>query len=140
MEIREAPDGRLQLTGYASTTETPYQVGSFRETIAKGAFRKTLSEGPDVVLLIDHAGLPLARTKSGTLTLSEDVRGLRVDASLDPRDPDVARIRSKVQRGDLGEMPGSDHNPRVGGSSPSSGIGSTAWVLDSNSLRRRQDS
>jgi hypothetical protein len=39
---------------------------------------------PDVRLLIDHEGQPLARTKSGTLTLSTDDHGLHVHAPLDP--------------------------------------------------------
>lgn len=103
-EIRETSDGGLQLTGYASTTETPYEVMDFTETIARGAFKRTLADDPDVVLLVNHEGLPLARTKSGTLTLSEDVRGLRVDAALDRRDPDVQSLVPKMQRGDLTEM------------------------------------
>src|SRR5271169_4410330 len=59
MEIREASDGTLRFTGYASTSETPYKVGPFEETFAKGAFRRALANdpGPDVVLLIEHEGL-----------------------------------------------------------------------------------
>lgn len=104
MEIRETSDGGLRFTGYASTTETPYEVMDFTETIAKGAFRRTLGEDPDVVLLRNHDGFPLARTKSGTMTLSEDSRGLRVDADLDSNDPDVQALIPKMQRGDLTEM------------------------------------
>ena len=37
-------------------------MGGYTETIARGAFTKTLSERPDVQLLINHEGLPLART------------------------------------------------------------------------------
>jgi HK97 family phage prohead protease len=48
--------------------------------------------------------LPLARTKSGTLTLTEDDQGLRVRAMLDPDDPDVQLIAPKMRRGDLTEM------------------------------------
>lgn len=104
VEIREISDGMLRFTGYASVTERGYEVGDFQETIARGAFKRTLSENPDVVLLLNHDGLPLARTKSGTLTLAEDARGLRVDADLNPADPDVQRVRPKLERGDVDEM------------------------------------
>jgi hypothetical protein len=48
--------------------------------------------------------MPLARTKSGTLRLAEDDRGLRIDATLDPSDPDVQRLVPKMRRGDLSQM------------------------------------
>lgn len=104
VEIRSTSDGGLRFSGYASTTETPYMVGSFEETFAKGAFKRCLGQQPDVVLLVNHAGLPLARTRSGTMTLSEDTRGLKVDAELDPTDPDVQSLIPKMKRGDLTEM------------------------------------
>lgn len=104
MELREADDGILHLTGYASVTETPYDVGFYEETIARGAFTRTLSEEPDVQLLINHTGLPLARTKSGTLRLEEREQGLWVDADLDPEDPDVQSLARKMKRGDIDQM------------------------------------
>ncbi len=48
--------------------------------------------------------MPLARTKSGTLTLGTDTRGLLVTATLDRRDPDVQRLETKMTRGDMDEM------------------------------------
>lgn len=104
VEIRSTSDGGLRFSGYASTTETPYQVGGFEETFARGAFKRCLGEEPDVVLLVNHSGLPLARTRSKTMTLSEDTRGLKVDADLDPDDPDVQALVPKMKRGDLTEM------------------------------------
>ena len=103
LELREV-DGSLRFSGCASATNRTYRVGWFDETIRSGAFAKTLSERPDTQLLIGHEGLPLARTLSGTLRLSEDQRGLMVDADLDPNDPDVQRLAPKVARGDLTEM------------------------------------
>jgi len=111
----DAPtDGPLQFSGYASTVDQPYQVndflGSYSETIARGAFDKTLAEGDDVRLLINHDGLPLARyTGRGidggdTMNLSADSTGLRVDALLDRNDPDVQRIEPKMRRNDLTQM------------------------------------
>jgi hypothetical protein len=57
-----------------------------------------------VRLLVDHEGQPLARTKSGTLQLSTDGKGLAVRATLDPSDPDVQRLLPKMRRGDLDQM------------------------------------
>jgi len=107
-ELRESTTSdALTLTGEASVVEAPYAVrdmfGEFTETIREGAFDKTLSENPDVMLLVNHDGLPLARTKSGTLKLAADPH-LSVYATLDPSDPDVKRIESKMRRGDLSEM------------------------------------
>jgi HK97 family phage prohead protease len=110
LELRNAVDngGAPRLRGYASVFQTAYKVGrgagSFSETINRGAFKRTLANNVDVVLLIDHGGLPLARTSSGTLSLSEDARGLRVDAQLEPSDPDVQSLVPKLKRGDLTEM------------------------------------
>jgi HK97 family phage prohead protease len=104
IELRDGDTTAPTLSGYASTFNDPYQVGYFRERIHPDAFRRTLSGSPDVRLLIDHEGQPLARTKSGTLTLSTDERGLRVHAQLDPSDPDVQRLLPKMRRGDLDQM------------------------------------
>lgn len=94
----------VRLVGYASVFSQPYDMGSFREQVAPGAFTTTLEGNPDVRLLVDHDGQPLARTKSGTLKLSQDSRGLRVEAHLDPTDPDVQRLMPKMRRGDLDQM------------------------------------
>jgi len=90
--------------GYASVFNQPYDMGPFWEQVDRRAFDRTLSLGPDVRLLIDHEGQPLARTKSGTLTLRTDDHGLHVHAPLDPSDPDVQRLLPKMRRGDLSEM------------------------------------
>ena len=105
MELRAADDGSaLHLTGYASMTETPYDVGFYTETIKRGAFKQTLGQKPDVQLLVNHEGLPLARTTSGTLRLAEDERGLKVEADLDPERTDVQNLARAMQRGDIDQM------------------------------------
>jgi HK97 family phage prohead protease len=103
-EIRKTSDGGLRFTGWPSVTERAYEVSDFQETIARGAFKRTLGEDPDVFFRIEHAQLPIARTKSGTMTLSEDSRGLRVDADLEPSDPDVQALMPKMERGDVTDM------------------------------------
>ncbi len=107
-ELRAGANDSLTLEGHASVTNSPYEIsdmfGTFNETIRSGAFSRTLKNNADVMLLVNHAGLPLARTKSGTLQLAEDTTGLHVRAQLEPTDPDVARIQPKMRRGDLNEM------------------------------------
>ena len=109
IEVREEGDaGTVTFSGYASVFNHDYEVydafGRFTERLAPGAFTRTLTEDPDVMLLINHQGLPLARTKSGTLQLSQDSVGLRVSAQLDANDPDVRSILPKMRRGDVDEM------------------------------------
>ena len=104
LEVRDDDSKGITLTGYASTFNQPYDMGWYTESIDPGAFTRTLGQNPDVRLLVNHAGLPLARTTSGTLTLDTDSRGLRVLASLDPSDPDVQALVPKMRRGDLNQM------------------------------------
>jgi len=103
LEYRNTAD-TVTVEGYASVFSQPYDMGMYHEEIAPGAFRKTLSEAPDVRFLINHDGLPLARTTSGTLELSEDSTGLHMRAQLDLSDPDVASLLPKMKRGDLDQM------------------------------------
>jgi HK97 family phage prohead protease len=109
LELR-AEDGKPPtLSGYALVYENRYDIGGgpeaggFTETIARGAAAKSAGEA-DVRLLVNHTGVPLARTKSGTLRLESDDIGLRVDAELDPANPAVAELRSAMGRGDLDAM------------------------------------
>jgi HK97 family phage prohead protease len=105
LEMRAADSGDgTTLIGYAAVWDSPSEPLPWTEYVKRGAFTKTLNDGADVRLLIDHEGVPLARTKSGTLRLSEDERGLRTEADLDPMNPDAARIISAMRRGDLSQM------------------------------------
>ena len=107
-ELRADNDGMLGLRGYASITGTPYTVrdwlGEYDETVEQGAFTKTLSERDDVRLLLNHDGLPMARTKSGTLRLAEDNTGLETDADLDRRSTLTNDVAVAMERGDLDQM------------------------------------
>ena len=104
VEIREDDTGEIRVAGYAAVFGQETNIGGmFTEVIERGAFKKAIGRD-DVVFLINHEGLPLARTRSGTLTLAEDERGLYMEAMLDQSDPDVRSIVPKMKRGDLDKM------------------------------------
>jgi len=102
-ELRFTDDGAQVLEGHAAVFNVKSHDLGFREIIRPGAFATAVTTD-DVRFLVNHRGLPLARTRSGTLKLTEDTKGLAFRASLDPTDPDVARLIPKVKRGDLSEM------------------------------------
>jgi hypothetical protein len=102
-EIRAEGD-EVRVAGYAAVFNQETDIGGmFREVIAPGAFDEAIGRD-DVVFLINHDGLPLARTRSGTLTLTQDSKGLRMETVLDATDPDVLSIVPKMKRGDLDKM------------------------------------
>jgi HK97 family phage prohead protease len=82
-ELRAEGDG-MTFSGYAAVFNSPSEPLPFIERIAPGAFSKTLRDRKrDVRLFVNHdSNLVLASRNSGTLRLSEDERGLRVEADL----------------------------------------------------------
>lgn len=104
----EGGDG-ITLNGYACVFDVEYDMyggppWGWDESVDPGAFDKTLREKPDVQLLINHTGLPLARTKSGTLILRADKVGLDTEAGLEPRSTTVQELSLAMDRGDIDEM------------------------------------
>lgn len=99
IEVRTA--GR-RIEGYAATFNSEARLGGFVETIAPGAFRGALAG--DVLAMLDHdPGKVLGRTRSGTLRLTEDNKGLAF--SLDLPDTQAGRdVLALAERGDLGGM------------------------------------
>ena len=80
LELRQEGDDNV-VVGYGSVFNTlSNELGGFREIIAEGAFDGRLQD--DVRFLINHDGLPLARTTNGTLRLSTDERGLKYEAKV----------------------------------------------------------
>jgi HK97 family phage major capsid protein len=75
-------------------------LGGFRERIAPGAFASAL-EGADVRCLLNHdPSQVLGRTRSGTLRLHDEQRGLRFECDL-PDSPLGVNVREAVRRGDV---------------------------------------
>lgn len=92
-----------QLVGYAAVFDTETVIYDyFRERISPGAFAGAI-EG-DVRALWNHdTNHVLGRTKAGTLRLSEDEKGLRVE--IDPPDTQLGRdLMVSVDRGDISQM------------------------------------
>mgnify|MGYP001794957043 CR=1 FL=1 len=91
-----------RLEGYAATFGSEANLGAFTEIIAPGAFRTALAG--DVLAFLDHdPAKVLGRTRSGTLRLSEDARGLAF--SLDVPDTQAGRdVLALAERGELGGM------------------------------------
>lgn len=105
LEVRDDDSGVPVLSGYATVYEFPYSVGGFNEVITRGAGSKTAKDG-DIRLLVNHDGVPLARSKGGvgTMTVASDDIGLRIEAPLDPANPRAAEVISAMNRGDIDAM------------------------------------
>lgn len=107
IERRAATEWRAagrRLEGYAATFGTSARIADFTEVIAPGAFKAGLARRDDVLALVDHDPRRLlGRTRSGTLKLSEDSRGL--EFSVDVPDTQLGRdIVAMVERQDVGGM------------------------------------
>jgi HK97 family phage prohead protease len=102
--------GIVRFDGYASITERAYEMwdwyGPYDEIVRTGAFAQTLALADlDVPFVLGHDQMRrIARTTLGTLILTEDSEGLRVQADLDTRDVDVAYIVPKLRAGLIDEM------------------------------------
>ncbi|MEK5171811.1 HK97 family phage prohead protease [Heyndrickxia sp. FSL W8-0496] len=84
----------LMISGYASVFNSKTSIGDyFEEVIAPGAFARSLAEN-DVRALFNHNwDKVLGRTKSGTLRLMEDERGLKFEVDL----PNTTAARDLVE-------------------------------------------
>lgn len=106
VEIRESGDGGRKLVGHAAVFDVDSRPigGRFVERIERGAFSRAIREGQDVRALNQHRPEQvLGRTKSGTLRLSEDERGLAVEIDL-PRTSYADDLVEQVQRRDVDQM------------------------------------
>jgi HK97 family phage prohead protease len=104
-ELRADPKGDgMSFSGYAAVFNSPSEPLPFIERIMPGAFSKTLKSRNNVRMYMNHdSSMLLATTKAKTLRLSEDSKGLLVDASLP--DTSVGRDLSVLmKRGDVNSM------------------------------------
>lgn len=104
-EIRKAEradndETPVQIEGYAALYNSPTEIGGwFREVILPGAFDKVMDD--DVRALFNHdANLILGRTKSGTLKIWTDDRGLKFQYTSPDRSY-AKDLEDSIDKGDV---------------------------------------
>lgn len=126
LELRatEGDTTGMHFSGYAAVFNSPSEPLPFTETIAPGAFKRSLSNNSSKKMFLNHnSDQLLASTDAGTLTLTEDARGLWVEAEL----PDTTYgrdLKVLMERGDV-------HSMSFGFSCPSGG---DSWQGDVRTL------
>ena len=105
LELRAAPTGDgMQFSGYAARFDSPSLPLPFIETIAPGAFTRTLKSRNDIRMYVNHDDrMVLASTRAKTLRLEERSDGLFVEADLPPTTYGND-LRISIERGDVSTM------------------------------------
>jgi HK97 family phage prohead protease len=101
----QSPGSAGQIVGYAATfNKKSRDLGNFKEICAPGCFANSLRRGDDVRCNVNHdPSMIVARSRTGTLRLSEDNVGLRIEA--DVADTSVGRdLMENVRTGLISEM------------------------------------
>lgn len=104
LKTRDGTEGESNvISGYAAVFNSKTIIGDwFEEIINPGAFSKTIASG-DVRALFNHDwGNVLGRTKSGTLKLEEDERGLKFEVEL-PNTTVARDLAESMKRGDINQ-------------------------------------
>src|ERR1700693_5915528 len=109
LEVRSKSDtDEIVITGQPIVYRKPYSVtdvyGTFREVMMPGVATAALSRGADVRFLVNHEGLPLARSTSGTMTFRDGSDGLNFEARLDARQQMANDLAVACERGDVSQM------------------------------------
>jgi HK97 family phage prohead protease len=92
------------MVGYAAKFNTRSQdLGGFVETIAPGAFTRSLEDMADVKALFNHdPNIVLGRSTAGTLRLFQDDTGLRYEVDL-PNTTAGRDLAISLERGDISQ-------------------------------------
>jgi HK97 family phage prohead protease len=103
-EVRVEHDGDKKfISGYASVFNKPTDKVGFREVVMPGAFDRALKAKQDVRALINHdPNKLLGRTKSGTLNVSSDDKGLKFRVEM-PDTTYANDLMEMCKRGDMNE-------------------------------------
>ena len=102
-KTRTLDTGEPVIEGYFAVFNSDYPLwpGAV-ERVAPGAFADELNA--DVRALCDHdTRIVLGRTTAGTLTLTEDERGLYGVIKINTADSDATNLYARVQRGDVSQ-------------------------------------
>ena len=111
LRVMPMPDKKMPiLTGYAAMFgKKSVDLGGFTEEVARGAFANTI-KADDVMALFDHeSSMPLGRTSAGTLRLSEDEVGLKMEIDM----PDTMCSRDLVESVSRGDVKGASFGFRT---------------------------
>ena len=104
LEIRATDEAGMTFHGYAAVFNRNSEPMPFTERIAPGAFSRSLKRERNIRMFLNHNDdMVLGSTKSGTMRLAEDEKGLRVEADL----PDTTAGRdlaTLLRRGDVDSM------------------------------------
>ncbi len=105
LTVAESQNG-FTLVGYAAKFDSLSEdLGGFREIIAPGAFTRSLESGADVRCLFEHdTSKVLGRRSAGTLRLSEDATGLRIECDLPEGVTYAQDLAILLKRGDVNQM------------------------------------
>jgi len=103
--VRTMAGDEFALVGYAAMFDNwSKNLGGFVERVAPGAFVRSLRAQADVKALFNHQpDNILGRTKSGTLVLTQDEKGLRFRVQLNRNSQQHRDLYESVQRGDIDE-------------------------------------
>jgi len=126
-ETRES-DSAMVLTGYAAVFDKPTMIGNyFREVVRPGAFTNAI-QNDDVLALWNHdSNIVLGSTKSGTLRMFQDDKGLRVE--IFPPDSNEGRDKyTSIARGDVNSMSFGFRVP----------AGGERWSFDADGIELRE--
>lgn len=107
LDFRMDADGDgLHFSGYAAVFDSPSEdLGGFTETIAPGAFKRSLNaRRDDIKMFLNHNwDILLASRKAGSLHLKEDAYGLHAEAEFVDT-AEARNVSALVKRGDIHAM------------------------------------
>jgi HK97 family phage prohead protease len=104
MQVEKRADEAEKLIGYAAVFGEETDIGGyFREVVQRGAFAEAINRD-DIHALYNHDyAYVIGRKKAGTLLISEDDRGLRVEIT--PPNTQTARdLIENVRAGNIDQM------------------------------------
>lgn len=102
-EVRAVGDG-MTFTGYAARFNSRSEYLGFYETIAPGAFTRTLKARNEVKAFLNHnSDIVLGSTRAGTLRLTQDDKGLLAEIDL-PNSEWGRSVAEATRRGDISGM------------------------------------
>ena len=104
----DAATDDIIITGAPIAYNAPYRVvdmfGEFEERMHPGCVDEILARGVDCRFLLNHEGMAMARTTSGTLKLWDTPTEMRFEARLDARQQIANDFAIAVERGDMTQM------------------------------------